>query len=383
MGKIIVRILRVVLALLGLIGINIGLLLYLRRRINKTAKPYTASPQCSDGSDEDNKADQGIIKIQLNSEDKIVSLEEGLLAVRYDGDYRFDEFLRQGGASSDKELIRFLTRQLKMDTSDLQIETKGFGCSTIAVPGSEGEMFFGRNFDWYPCNALIVEAHPRTDYASISTVNMDFIHVGTRLKSLFMSDDMVSRTALFLPLDGMNEIGLCVSVNMIQDQTTIQQHSGKPDITTTTAVRLLLDKAANVEEAVDLLSRYDLHASLNFMIHFAISDAEGNSVAVEYVNNEMIVTDTPVLTNFYLEKAKYGIGTSQSMHRYRLLMDVLSSKQTMTACQVRDTLNSVSKHNYHDGETTEWSIVFDKTAKTATYYHKEKYQKGFKLSLDD
>lgn len=32
---------------------------------------------------------------------KIVKLEKGLSAVRYDGDYGFEDYLRQGGASSD------------------------------------------------------------------------------------------------------------------------------------------------------------------------------------------------------------------------------------------------------------------------------------------
>lgn len=33
---------------------------------------------------------------------KITQLEDGFSAVRYDGDYGFDGFLSQGGASSDK-----------------------------------------------------------------------------------------------------------------------------------------------------------------------------------------------------------------------------------------------------------------------------------------
>lgn len=48
--------------------------------------------------------------------------------------------------------------------------------------------------------------------------------------------------------DGLNEMGLAVSVNMIQDNATIEQNTDKKDITTTTAVRLLLDQAADVEE---------------------------------------------------------------------------------------------------------------------------------------
>ena len=38
----------------------------------------------------------------------------------------------------------------------------------------------------------------------------------------------------------MNEKGLAVSVNMIRDNASINQNTDKPDLTTTTAVRLLL-----------------------------------------------------------------------------------------------------------------------------------------------
>lgn len=44
------------------------------------------------------------------------------------------------------------------------------------------------------------------------------------------------------------------------------------------------------------------------MVHFAIADARGNSVAVEYMHNEMKVIQTSVLTNIYLgEGDKKGI----------------------------------------------------------------------------
>lgn len=52
----------------------------------------------------------------------------------------------------------------------------------------------------------------------------------------------------------MNEKGLAVSVNMTQDSSGISQDSRKPALTITTAVRLLLDRAADVEEALELLS---------------------------------------------------------------------------------------------------------------------------------
>ncbi len=149
----------------------------------------------------------------------------------------------------------------------------------------------------------------------------------------------------------MNEKGLAVSVNMIQDSADINQDTARPDITTTTAIRLLLDKAADVEEALKLLQQYDFHSSMGMMVHLALADAEGRSVAVEYVDNEMIVTETPVVTNFYLAPGeKQGIGTTQSHTRYEILTQTLEGQGEMTEVEMRDALNSVSKDNFGELE---------------------------------
>ncbi len=229
---------------------------------------------------------------------------------------------------------------------------------------------------------MIVAADPENGYASFSTINTDFIRQGAGFASNFLSNELLATAAIYAPLDGMNEKGLCVSVNMIQDGASISQNTDKTDITTTTAIRLLLDKAATTEEAITLLEAYDLHASMNYMVHFAIADNTGKSVAVEYVNNEMIVTDTPILTNFYLaEGEKNGIGTAQSHTRFEILENILKESAVMDKAQVRDALSSVSKGNFREFESAEWSLVFNQSALIATYSHREDYDKSYSFQL--
>lgn len=311
----------------------------------------------------------------------IVELEDGLSAVQYTGDYKLDKFLEQGGAASDADVMKFLTKNLFSGKSVLEFFGSMFGCSTLSVQDTEGSYIFGRNFDWNACDALVVSAEPENGYASISTVNMDFIQTaGTEAERL--PDEMKTMAALYAPLDGMNEKGLCVSVNMIEDSATIRQETGKKDITTTTAVRLLLDQSADVDEALELLKKYDLHASMGMMVHFALADAKGNAVAVEYIDNEMVVTDTPVVTNFYLaEGKKHGIGTEQSHTRYEILTELLKEKQTMDMQGVRDALDRVSKDNFGEFESTEWSIVFHQCNGEVYYYHRENYEKAYKFKI--
>lgn len=331
--------------------------------------------------------------------DEIRELTDGFSAVRHAGDYGFDLFLEQGGASSDAEVVSFLMESGAADFGNLLFGGNPFGCSTLSVKNAAGDSLFGRNFDWNTCHAMVIQNHPENGYQSISTVNTDFIHMsGISLSAL--PDEIQAFAGLYAPLDGLNEMGLAVSVNMIQDSATIEQNTDKPDITTTTAIRLLLDKAANVEEAIELLSSYDMHASFGYMVHFAIADRTGNSVVVEYVNNEMIVTETPAVTNFYLaEGEKNGIGTQQSHERYEILMNRLKDSETMEMNDVRDALDSVSKDNFAEFvrsspnglrsrgssetdserpvETTEWSIVMNQTTGEVRYYHREDYNTAY------
>ena len=170
---------------------------------------------------------------------------------------------------------------------------------------------------------------------------------------------------------------------MIQDQAAIHQDTGKPDITTTTAVRLLLDQAEDVEEALELLGQYDFHSSMGMMVHLALADAGGRSVAVEYVDNEMIVTETHVVTNFYLAAGeKQGIGTAQSHTRYEILRQTLEEHEEMTEIEMRDALDSVSKDSFGEFESTEWSIVMNQETKELIYYHREDYETRYLISVE-
>lgn len=145
---------------------------------------------------------------------------------------------------------------------------------------------------------------------------------------------------------------------------------------------LKLDRAADVDEALELLGQYDLHASMRYMVHFAIADKTGRSVAAEYIGNEMTVLETPILTNFYLaEGEKNGVGTRQSHRRFEILQGLLEEKAGFTEAEVRDALSSVSKGNFGEFESTEWSIVMNLSAGTARYYHREDYRDSYYFVL--
>ena len=136
---------------------------------------------------------------------EIMKLEDGFSAVSYDGNYWFDDFLAQGGATNDAGVIDFLTRHMMAGESRPSLRTGGFGCSTLAVKSPAGEALFGRNFDWQPCEAMVVRSRPEGAYASVSTVNMDFIRSGYGAGLSQLPDEVRTLIALYAPLGGIGQ----------------------------------------------------------------------------------------------------------------------------------------------------------------------------------
>jgi predicted choloylglycine hydrolase len=321
----------------------------------------------------------------------ITKLDTGLYSLEYKGDYGFDDFLAQGGASSDAAVADYLTSFLSHGfyKPDNSIEAGDFGCSTLTVKTTEGDVLFGRNYDWADCSAMIVRTRPNDGYESISTCCLDFLGFDKDWQADgSMMDRMMALAAVYVPLDGMNEKGLMIADLMAGDKAETHQDTAKPDLTTTTAIRLLLDKAATVDEAILLLKQYDMNSSIGSAHHYSICDAGGESVVVEYIDNEIFVTKTNVVTNHYLtDSNKYGIGSEQSHVRFGILTETLNkSGSVMNEIDVRDALKSVAQFNFreigkNEYEKTMWSIVYHPAALTVNFYRNEDYEHAWSLKL--
>lgn len=302
----------------------------------------------------------------------IRNLENGLYYLEYKGDYGFDAFLEQGGAVSDADMAVYITEFLSNGFyhGNSSSAEKDFGCSSLCVGTSSGSQLMGRNFDGKKCSAIIVHTIPDNGYESISTCNIEFLGFGENWKPEGITNQYMALAAIYVPLDGMNEKGLCVADLINGDEEETHQQSTKPDLTTVSAIRLLLDKAATVDEAVSLLQEYDMNSSIGTAHHLAVSDVDGNSVVIEYVNNEMVVTKTSAVTNHYLsEGEKFGIGNEESHKRYNTLVSAWQENEgCMEIGMLQEIMETVS---YSD--VTQWSIIYDKTNGTADFYWQRQY----------
>ncbi len=105
---------------------------------------------------------------------------------------------------------------------------------------------------------------------------------------------------------------------------------------------------------------------------------------MEYVGQEMIVTETPILTNFYVsEGEKYGIGAKQSHERFKTLEAFLADHPTADAYGVRDAMKAAGESNFDPdpNERTEWTVIYDQTSLSAAWYRRENFDKGWTASL--
>lgn len=325
----------------------------------------------------------------------------------YHGDYGFDAFLEAGGAASDEEMATFILQFLSHGfaagtTGDIptvsRTECPGaprsvgaekevpyscklfrpssfilhlssteepHGCSTIVRQTADGVMM-GRNYDFDHSGAtMITITYPDNGYASIATNSMEFLGLPADWKpSENVMENMAAIAAIYVPLDGMNEKGLCVADLIDLDGEQVNQDTGKPDLTTVSGIRLLLDKAATVEEAIALLEQYDMHSSIGFAHHYAVSDTTGRAVVIEYVDGKMVVNESPLCTNFNLCHARAGREFDMQVPGIPSAVERMEKLQaTDEATSIVEALKEVSFSDW-----TQWSILFDTRAKVANYY---------------
>lgn len=298
---------------------------------------------------------------KVKAAQSVQKLEEGVYYMEYTGDYGFDAFLEKGGAASETAMAEYITTFLTggFVKAGPNPSAQDFGCSALTV-----NSFMGRNYDWEGTDgcAIIVHTKPMNGYESYSTNWLNFMGFGEGWKPEGFANQYMALAAIYVPLDGINEKGLCVADLINGDNEQTHQQTDKADLTTSTAIRMLLDKAATVEEAIDLLGQYDMNSAVGMAHHLAISDATGRSVVIEYIGGEMIVTETPAVTNHYLsEGEKYGIGNEESIARFDRLLEMRSVITSAEA--MRDTMEAVS----YSG-VTRWSIVYDLEARSFDFY---------------
>ena len=327
--------------------------------------------------------------------------------INFSGDYSFDEFLSQGGASNDAELISFVTRSITKGIIPMHIKTSSIACSAFTADTQSGDRVFGRNYDFSATNTAIVYTDPGEGrHASYSTIDLSFLGLDADKDVETIGQKFLTLAAPYVPLDGINDAGVACGIFMSYQGegkgTPTDTQTDKPDITSTTLLRLILDYADSVEDAVALAQQYDLHDSASSCFHYMVADSTGRSAILEWVGTDadhdadgaqrqlnVLWNDTDALsdsadwqgvTNF-IKTPGYYDGTSaerKGLDRYEHLTAALRETDGIVADKdaAMDLLASVGRRTWNNDDSnsnTVHSVVYDLTDKSVLWVGNEHY----------
>lgn len=327
--------------------------------------------------------------------------------INFSGDYSFDEFLSQGGASNDAELISFVTRSITKGIIPMHIKTSSIACSAFTADTQSGDRVFGRNYDFSATNTAIVYTDPGEGrHASYSTIDLSFLGLDADKDVETIGQKFLTLAAPYVPLDGINDAGVACGIFMSYQGegkgTPTDTQTDRPDITSTTLLRLILDYADSVEDAVALAQQYDLHDSASSCFHYMVADSTGRSAILEWVGTDadhdvdgaqrqlnVLWNDTDALsdsadwqivTNF-IKTPGYYDGTSAEMKgldRYEHLAAALRETDGIVADKnaAMDLLASVGRRTWNNDDSnsnTVHSVVYDLTDKSVLWVGNEHY----------
>ena len=327
--------------------------------------------------------------------------------INFSGDYFFDKFLSQGGASNDAELISFITRSITKGIIPMHIKTSSIACSAFTADTQSGDRVFGRNYDFSATNTAIVYTDPGEGrHASYSTIDLSFLGLDADKDVETIGQKFLTLAAPYVPLDGINDAGVACGIFMSYQGegkgTPTDTQTDRPDITSTTLLRLILDYADSVEDAVALAQQYDLHDSASSCFHYMVADSTGRSAILEWVGTDadhdadgaqrqlnVLWNDTDalsdsadwqVVTNF-IKTPGYYDGTSAEMKgldRYEHLAAALRETDGIVADKnaAMDLLASVGRRTWNNDDSnsnTVHSVVYDLTDKSVLWVGNEHY----------
>ena len=327
--------------------------------------------------------------------------------INFSGDYSFEEFLSQGGASNDAELISFITRSITKGIIPMHIKTSSIACSAFTADTQSGDRVFGRNYDFSATNTAIVYTDPGEGrHASYSTIDLSFLGLDADKDVETIGQKFLTLAAPYVPLDGINDAGVACGIFMSYQGegkgTPTDTQTDRPDITSTTLLRLILDYADSVEDAVALAQQYDLHDSASSCFHYMVADSTGRSAILEWVGTDadhdadgaqrqlnVLWNDTDalsdsadwqVVTNF-IKTPGYYDGTTAEMKgldRYEHLAAALRETDGIVADKdaAMDLLASVGRRTWNNDDSnsnTVHSVVYDLTDKSVLWVGNEHY----------
>jgi hypothetical protein len=251
-----------------------------------------------------------------------------------------------------------------------------WACTCFSSKTEQGSQVLGRNFDWSNHPALLLFTDPPGRYASVSMVDISYLGY-SRSDDPGKNPGGLMRSPL-LPFDGMNEKGLAIGM-MALSSAQAPHDAQNQTVSSLMIIRLMLDHAKNVEEAIALFENFNIDFRGGPPLHYLITDRSGRSVVVELVDHEISVLHNThpwhVSTNFILT----GLSQENSLAscwRYKKAWETLESQAPLQSpSSALSLLKDVSQRN------TIWSVVYDTSSLDLRVVMGKKYDRAHEFNL--
>ena len=336
-----------------------------------------------------------------------------LYEINYTADYKLDAVL-QSGCTETTQLFNYVAYLLYDSIPNKRAQVSfDAGCSAFAAPDREsGNFLMGRNYDFCHATAdgkgyksiaaIMVHTAPEGGKKSISMVDGMQLGYGQGFYTDGKSDLSLLMGLPYAALDGINEDGFAIGVLALKENQTKQNDENKPRIGTTTAIRMLLDRASTVKEALAMLAGYnmDMQGSGRSNYHYFMADATGDYAIVEYtlakgdtiptVMETLTGNDTlRCVTNFYVSPTMVGTndgwGSLHGKKRYWTLRDSLArNNYCLDSEQAMSLLHAVSQPADLTNITsqTQWSCLYNLSEKTLRLAILREYGKTYNFKVE-
>ena len=318
-------------------------------------------------------------------------IDDNLWSMIYYNSYGLDSLLKKGSASI-LDTVRHLQKEVRAPHIAANPDHGGFACSTFNASNPGGDSIMGRNFDYKAAPCAVVWTAPENGYRSVGMIDTTFFLYGTKYHPLkSASNPRRILGAPYMTMDGINEKGLACAILEIKSKAT-KQETGKTPIVTTVALRAALDKCANVDEALDLFTSYDMRDLLGINYHYQFADESGNTAILEYVDNKAHII-RPDDNNRNLKLTNYFLTPGGDNHdgrgqdRYEHIDTVLKEKggiigedeamKLLSEC-VLSYRHKTLKHQV----ITLWSAVYNCKRRSLLLSAGMDYSKSYTICLD-
>lgn len=333
--------------------------------------------------------------------------------INYTEDYKLDAAL-DADIDGVPALLGFVMQNL-LDVQSTKPQAMSYdaGCSAFACPDkTSGDFLMGRNFDFNHIDAttgertmipvIAVHTAPKGGKKSVSFVDGLFIGYKSGFYTDGKSDLSMLMALPYVLLDGINEDGFAICVLKLDGKPTKQEQPGKKKIFTTVAMRMLLDRASTVKEAVEMLKQYNMCMDNDpASYHYLMADATGDFAIVEYTNSDLeqhpdkmeVHTGDDAwryVTNFYVSPsmADTDHGFNHSTHgmaRYLTLRDRLAQlNYRTTPAEAFALLQDVAQGPEHPELSTgftQWTEVYNLSRKSLTLSILREWNKSFEFKV--